>query len=381
MMMERMPAILVVDDEDTIRRVITRVLTRGGYKDVVTANSSEEARILLGAKEFDLMLTDMQMPGGSGLDLLARVRIEQPFLAILMVTGSDDPGLAEEVLSLGAYGYMIKPFKNNELLINVSNALRRRDLEIENKAHRDGLEDLVRERTKELWATINHLEAAEKDLLASRTETIHRLALAAEYRDEETGHHIERMSHYCELLARAAGVDEDLCSTIREASSLHDVGKIGIPDNILLKPGSLTRQERAVIETHAEIGHRILIGSESPLLQLAATIALTHHEQIDGSGYPNGLSGEEIPVAGRIAAIADVFDALTTNRPYRRAFAIGVAAEMMKKEAGTHFDPELLEVFWGILPEVLAVKEERDSAAFGTGRRSAPLGLEWEKMR
>jgi putative two-component system response regulator len=168
------------------------------------------------------------------------------------------------------------------------------------------------------------------------------------------------MSRYSEILAERCAPDE-LCRQIREASSLHDVGKIGIPDRVLLKPGPLTRDERMVMEEHPLIGYRILGGSDSPLLKLAAEIALTHHEWVDGSGYPNGLSGEAIPLAGRISAIADVFDALTTNRVYRRSFPLVEAVEIMKKESGTHFDPDLLSAFWEVLPQVLAVEHENGS--------------------
>lgn len=373
-------SILVVDDELSVQKLLVRALGRGGYDGVETASSAREARAVLADREFDLLLTDMQMPGGSGLDLLMHVRDEQPDTATMMVTGVDDTTLADQALDIGAYGYIIKPFKHSEVLINVSNALRRRALERENKDHRDRLEDKVRERTSGLWDAIKQLEHAEKAVRTSRSETIRRLAIAGEFRDEDTGRHVARMSLYCEVLSRAAGRDEEFCCSILEASQMHDVGKIGIPDSILLKPLGLTDDERRVMQTHTELGGRILCGSESPLLDMAATIALTHHERFDGSGYPNGLSGTDIPLEGRIASICDVFDALTTNRVYRRAFPVGVAVEMMKAAAGSQFDPALLDRFWDVLPEILCVKEANDSGGVAAMAGSVPHAV-WDDIR
>jgi putative two-component system response regulator len=177
-------------------------------------------------------------------------------------------------------------------------------------------------------------------------------------RDDETARHNNRMSRYCGLLARESGEDLERCEVIRVASVMHDVGKIGIPDSILLKPGLLNPEERTMMQQHAEIGHRILAGSSSPFLQLAASIALTHHEWMDGTGYPHGLKGDEIPFEGKIAAIADVFDALTSERVYKRAFPIGKAVDIMRDESGPHFDPRLLDCFLDVLSEAVAIREE-----------------------
>ena len=349
--------LLVVDDEESMRTLLTRTLSRAGYAHVATVASSDEARKWFMSESVDLVLTDMQMPGGSGLGLLEYIHSVLPGVATLMITGADDPVLAERALALGAYGYIIKPFRQSEIAIGVSNALRRRGLERENQNHRDHLEETVKHRTRDLWETIMKLEQSEKSVRESRTETLERLAVAGEFHDEETGFHVARMSRYCEMLARRCGAG-GLAAAIREASSLHDVGKIGIPDRVLLKPGALSPEERLVMQEHAEIGHRILKDSHAPLLKLASEIALTHHEWMDGTGYPQGLVGEAIPLEGRIAAIADVFDALTNNRVYRVAFPLMEAVNMMKAEAGTHFDPDLLSAFWDILPEVLEVDHE-----------------------
>jgi putative two-component system response regulator len=300
------------------------------------------------------------MPGDSGMELIEDVTANHPNTATVMVTGQDDTALANSALELGAYGYVVKPFQGNEILINVFNALRRRSLEIDNRRHRQRLEQMVQARTAELWKAVQDLEWARDELEASRSETIEKLSIAAEFRDDETAHHIHRMSRYCALLARQAGADEERSELIRVASIMHDVGKIGIPDHILLKPGKLTPEEFTIMKTHAEIGHRILAGSDSDLLKLAADIALTHHEWFDGSGYPHGLVGEEIPFEGRVGTIADVFDALTTNRVYRRAYNLGEALEIMKQGRGGQFDPHLLDLFLDAMPDILRIKEQHD---------------------
>ncbi|MFT4048476.1 MAG: HD domain-containing protein [Solirubrobacterales bacterium] len=229
--------------------------------------------------------------------------------------------------------------------------LRRRAEDLnDNLIERAAIEQRLRE-------TIEDLERSENALTHSQTETIMRLSMAVETRDQETGDHIERMGRYCQLLAQKIGWSDERCELLRVASPLHDVGKIAIPDAILLKPGALTPEERDEMEKHAEIGHEILAGSDSPLLDLAARIALSHHEQWDGSGYPNGLKGEEIPVEGRIAAIADVFDALTSDRIYRPAMTVERALAIMSEGRGSHFDPELLDVFFDSIVEVLSIRD------------------------
>ena len=207
---------------------------------------------------------------------------------------------------------------------------------------RAALEHEIETRTSELKRALSELEIAQ-------AETVQRLSMAVEFRDEDTGAHIERIGRFSVLLAEHIGMDSEFCERLRHAAPLHDVGKVAIPDAILLKPGKLTVQERAIVQTHAEEGHRLLKGSSSAILNLAATIALSHHEKWDGSGYPRGVAGEAIPIEGRIVALADVFDALTSDRVYRRAFAVGEAVEMMRAERGKHFDPVLLDAFLELL--------------------------------
>lgn len=350
-----MPTILIVDDEDLIRRMLGRMLRRRGF-DTTLAGSAAEARELLAEREFDLVLSDVNMPGESGLDLVRYAMETYPDTAAVMVTGLDDPQIASTALKIGAYGYIIKPFETNEVLINVANALRRRTLELENRRYRAYLEDTVQERTRDLQAAVENLKAAGTELRVSQEETIQRLARAAEFRSDETALHIRRMCLYCELLARHAGLPEKRCELIRIASPMHDIGKIGTPDSILMKKGRLTPEEFEIMKNHAEIGYRILAGSSSEMLQLAANIAQTHHEKWDGSGYPRGLKGDEIPIEGRICAIADVFDALTSKRCYKDAFSVARSREIMDEGRGRHFDPDLLDLFWEHVDEVLVIK-------------------------
>ena len=351
------PRILVVDDEEPIRRVLSRILERNGYR-CFPAQNAETAKERLAAEPFDVLLTDMDLPGESGLDLLTLAATQHPDMAAVMVTGLDDRHLVDSALDLGAYGYIIKPFEPSEVIINVANALRRRTLEIENRSHQRRLESMVKERTAELWKAVASLERTEQELRRSREETIERLSIAAEFRDDETARHVQRMGRYCALIAKNLGVDSERCELLRVASQMHDVGKIGIPDNILLKPGSLTPEERGLMQRHPEIGFRILSGSKSDLLELAAEIALTHHEKVDGSGYPKGLVGDEIPFEGRVAAVADVFDALTSNRVYKKAFPLGKALDVMKAGAGSHFDTEMLSIFMDNMDSVLTIKAD-----------------------
>jgi putative two-component system response regulator len=347
-------SILVVDDEEPIRRLLGYLLQSHGYT-VALAGDAREARQKLDEQPYALMLCDVNMPGESGMDLVRNILGERPDTAAIMVTGLDSSVLANAALDMGAFGYIVKPFESNEVLIDVANALRRRRLEMENRRHRENLEDIVRTRTMALQQALEWLERSEKELRLSREETIQRLAIAAEFRDSSTAQHIQRMSHYCELLARKAGLSPERCDIIRTASPMHDIGKIGTPDHVLLKPGKFTQEEFGVIAQHAEIGYRILSGSDAELLNVAAVIAYTHHERFDGTGYPRGLKGEGIPIEGRIASIADAFDALTTQRVYKPAFELSHAIELMVKHRGQHFDPDLLDTFVASVDDITRI--------------------------
>jgi len=344
--------VLVVDDDDAIRHSIARILERAGYS-CTEASSPTEARYLSRVHKFALVTCDVSMPGGSGLALVADLRERDQDIAVLMVSGVDDRQVAATATELGAFGYIMKPFETNEMLIAVDNALRRRELEIENRNHRQHLELLVAERTADLTATVERLSLAERALRASQEEAIRRLAQAVEFRDPATGAHLNRMSRTCELLAERSGMGAERAQLIRIASPMHDIGKIAVSDEILHKPGKLTPTDWDEMRKHPLIGSEILSGSESELLRLGGLIALTHHERWDGAGYPHGLTGAAIPVEGRIVALADVFDALTSERPYKPAFEVDHAVSLMRDERERHFDPEYLDIFLAIVDEVV----------------------------
>jgi putative two-component system response regulator len=313
--------VLVIDDDRDSLMLLGRILTAAGYR-CTLANDAAEARERLATAPFDLMLCGVLQPGDTGLDLVEHELAHTSQSAALMVNGLEQlPHDDDRALAVGAYGYLVKPFRANEVLQSVLSALRRRQ----------------------------HDAGIKQELESSREETIQRLCTAVEARDPASAAHINQMSEYCGAIARELGLPSARCDLIRSASAMHDVGKIGIPDRVLLKPGPLTAEERRTIETHAAIGHGILTGSHSELLQLAAEIAWTHHEQLDGGGYPRGISGSAIPLEGRIAAVADVFDALTRDRVYRRRMSRIEALAILEAGRGRHFDPLVLDALLIVL--------------------------------
>lgn len=342
--MEGLPArILAVDDEAMLAVLVSRWMSNEGYP-CETAASGEEALAMLEADDFDLMISDINMPGMSGLELLAKVTKRFPEMAVIMATGVDDRATAIRCLRLGAFGYVIKPLDEDELIINVVNALERRRLMLESNEYQRRLEEEVRRQT----AGIRRREE----------EISLRLVAAGEYRDQDTGEHIRRIGLFAGAFATALGWDQAAADELRLAAPMHDVGKIGIPDNILLKPGRLTEPEFEIIKEHTRIGTELLAGSGIPLLRLAQEIALTHQEKWDGSGYPQGLKGTEIPECGRMVAIIDVYDALVHDRVYRGALSEEEALEIMKEGRGTHFDPDMFDVFLRVLPELRVIRQE-----------------------
>ena len=318
--------VLIVDDDEQNLRLLARILGRGGYR-CTNAEDGAAARAALDLGPFDLIVCDVNLPGESGLDLIAAVLPLHEHMAAVMVSGLDDVEVADRALRLGAYGYIVKPFTGNDVLMGVLGALSQRQREVR----------------------------ASDRLKASHEETIWRLCIAVEARDHETAAHVKQMSEYCWRLGLELGLDADRCALIRTASAMHDVGKIGVADRILLKPGPLDAAERLEMERHAEIGYRILAGSSAELLQLAATIAWTHHEKFDGSGYPRGLARDAIPLEGRVAAVADVFDALTRDRVYRGRVSMEEAIAVIRESRGDHFDGDVADAFVQMLAEPPAV--------------------------
>lgn len=350
-----MTEILLVDDEPALRRWERRVLEAQRFS-CAEAADVPEALTALSADRYELALLDVNLPGGSGMELLSQIRVDHPDTAVLMITGEDDLGLATSAIELGAYGYLVKPVRAGELVINVTNAMHRRRREGELLRRLERLETSREQAERELRGALTAEPDAGDIVKLLESETVSRLVRLAEFRDAGTGQHLVRMGRYCELIGLELGCEPNWCGQLRLAAELHDVGKVGIPDRILLKPGRLTEDEREVMKTHTEIGHRILSDSESELLQTAATTALTHHERWDGTGYPRGLADHEIPIEGRIAAVADVFDALTSDRVYRPAFPVGMAVEMMEDERGRHFEPAILDALHGAFDRVESIR-------------------------
>ncbi len=350
--------ILLVDDDAQVRRVMERLLTSEGYE-VLQAGDGEAALLLAATEPIDTVVLDMGMPGLSGLDVCRRLRADpkHEHTPVVFVTGLDDRGFRRDALQAGATDFLGKPFDEVELLARLRNSIRVKLYFDGLDRERSALRGAVEQHLGELEAATARLERLQRELAVARHETIDRLARAAEYRDDETAAHLHRMSAYCHLLGQKVGLDDYACEMLRIASPMHDVGKIGIPDQILLKPGRLSSDEYTIMKEHAEIGFRILSGSESELVRFAASIAHTHHEQWAGGGYPRGLQAEDIPLEGRIAAIADVFDALTSARPYKQAWPIADAVAHLEAGAGRHFDPNLTALFVRSMDDVLAIRE------------------------
>jgi len=325
---------LVVDDEEHNIKLLERILERAGYKQYKCTTDPRDALPIFLEWEPDIVLLDLHMPHIDGFTLLEDFRHRTSggaHVPVLVLTGDVSAEVRRRALASGAKDFLSKPFDVAEVLLRIKNLLETRFLHLQLLRQNELLEQRVRERTRELEG--------------ARIEILERLARAAEFRDDDTGQHTQRVGRISALVARSLGLPPEQVDLIRRAAPLHDVGKIGIPDSILLRPGRLGEREFEVMRTHTYIGARILSGSRFPLLDLASTIALTHHERWDGTGYPKGLKGEAIPIVGRIVAVADVFDALTHDRPYKPAWPVEQALAEIEQQAGYQFDPQVVEAF------------------------------------
>lgn len=338
--------ILIVDDEPVNITLLRQLLDDQYYTNLFSTTDPRQVLPMYMAEPFDLILLDIRMPHMSGLDVLTELRqaVGNDWLPVLVLTAQTDDDTRLAALEAGARDFINKPFKNWEVLLRIRNLLETSQLTKRQKNRAVELEEQVLKRTRDL----------ERTQLA----VIERLGRAGEYRDNETGTHVTRMSRSCRLLALAAGLSPTHAENILLASTMHDVGKIGIPDHILLKRGPLTSAERKAVETHSEIGADIIGEHQSGILSLARLIALTHHEKWDGTGYPFGLKGEGIPIEARIAAICDVFDALTSPRPYKNPWTVEEAITLIVDQAGKHFDPAMVDAFRGILPEITILRSK-----------------------
>jgi len=368
--------IMIVDDEAVNVRVVRKLLNRLGYQNLTSTTDSTQVLELLRLQQPDVLLLDVMMPEVSGFAILKAMQSDDALrsIPVLVLTAMSDRKTRLTSLELGANDFLEKPIDQAELSPRVRNALMINACQSQLRSYADDLRTAVRQRTRQLSR--------------SRLEVVHCLARAAEFRDDDTGQHVIRVGHFAKLIAHHAGLPRPFVDMIGFAAQLHDVGKIGIPDSILLKPGPLTDEEFDFMRGHCDMGNRVLSASHvsdrilfgtgevesedtsspedswvSPVSGMAATIAMTHHEKWDGSGYPNGLSEEDIPLEGRITAIADVFDALSSKRPYKDAFPIERCFEILREGRGAHFDPQLLDVFLACQTEIEQIQfENREDA-------------------
>lgn len=324
----------IVDDNDVYLEVIGEILRSGGFRDIRSHKNPVAAFGEVDGGPCDLLILDMHMPELSGLEFLSKLkvsRLERDPFPVLILTGDDNPETRESALALGTMDYLIKPFRRSELLLRVRNLMHMRLLHTQVQNYAQELEERVINRTRELNQA--HLD------------TVYRLARTAEFRDDATGRHIYRVAGYSRAIATDLGMEQDDLTRLYHAAQLHDIGKVAIPDRLILKAERLTSDEFEIMKMHTSIGAQILHGSPSKLLQMASVIALTHHERWNGSGYPSGLAGEDIPLVGRIVAVADVYDALTHERPYKHAWTQEEAINEFNSQRGVLYDPVVVDAF------------------------------------
>lgn len=329
--------ILIIDDHQANIEALKRILRTAGFVSVNSTTDPIAGVSAVSTSPPDLILLDLHMPQLDGFGVLNAIRPHlsgSNYLPVLMLTADSTDDTKRRALAGGAKDFLLKPFDPTEVVLRIENLLETRSLYSTVRRQNERLEERVAERTREL-------EDAQVEILQ-------RLAAAAEFRDDDTGEHTHRVGHLAALFATQMGLSEEQVDVIRRAAPLHDVGKIGVPDSILLKPGRLTREERRIMRTHVTIGAAMLAGGRSPLVQAAERIARSHHERWDGKGYPNGDAGESIPLEARVVAVADFFDAVTHKRPYRRAWPAEKALARMRTERGGHFDPVVVDALFAI---------------------------------
>ncbi|NIO16547.1 MAG: response regulator [Deltaproteobacteria bacterium] len=351
---ENRGTILIVDDEPNLLQTISILLKKNGYMPFV-AMSAGEAIEQLKENSFDAVMADIRMPETSGLELLDRIRGFNPEIPVILMTAFADFYAAVDAIKLKAFDFILKPHENKHILHSVEKAVNYHKLILTEKNYKIHLEETVRDKTEKLKQALGTLRNTSREMMQ-------RLATVSEYRDTDTGAHIQRIGLYSEKIAEKIDMPADFIRTIKFASTLHDIGKVGIPDSVLLKPGNLTQEEFEIITTHTSIGEKMLAGSFYPGMQMAASIALTHHEKWDGSGYPQQLKGNAIPLEGRIVFICDRYDAIRSKRPYKPPVdhkrAVTMITEGNANSKPEHFDPFLLETFISVAGDFESIYEK-----------------------
>ena len=347
--------VLVVDDEAAARKLLALILSPPAFHCTVASNG-EEALTALQHERFDAVVSDLHMPGMGGMELLSQARRRHPHLAFLVTTGVDDVDVGVQAMRSGADDYLTKPLLESAVVASLEKALQKHHLEQQVDNYRQRLEQMVAERTGQLQAALRQIERSYED-------TLQALGVAIDLRDNETAGHSQRVCRYSIEIARTMGWSDKQLGNLARGAYLHDIGKLGVPDGILLKPGPLTTDERKLMQQHVQIGFDLL--KNIPFLADAAEIVLTHHERYDGGGYPLGLKGDGILLSSRIFAVADTLDAITSNRPYRRASSFELASETICALSGTQFDPRVVAAFVSI-PEktwpAIAANQQRVAA-------------------
>ena len=323
--------ILIVDDDPAILELFRRAMRTAGHECTVSP-SGQSALEILARTAVDVVITDINMPQMDGIELASRV-LKDYSADVIVMTGQTRGYQYDQIINIGASDFVEKPFSIQEIILRTRRVLRERDLK-------------------------KTAQKSHEELKQAYIDSIHRLVMASEFKDEDTGDHIIRIGKYASFISGKLGLDAQYIETIGYAAPMHDVGKIGIPDKILLKPGKLTAREFAIIKEHPIIGAKLLSMSRSRILQMAEEIALTHHERFNGKGYPRGLSGKEIPLSGRIVAIADTFDALTSRRPYKDPYPPEMVFDIIRRERGRHFDPDITDLFIGDFEHLMAIRNK-----------------------